>query len=117
MAEGTKGFEVVITEPAEVRYFDQVLEYLERNFSEERVDQVNDHLFVEVVSLKSQPFRGTKEPNLDTAGHDFRFILFRETRILEIKIVYWVDTEAYKVFVIDFFPTRMNPSKMGVGNP
>lgn len=113
MAESAKSYEVIITQPAENRYFNQILEYLKQHFSEERVDAISKKIFQEINSLQDQPLRGTNEPNLVLQEEKFKFILFRETRILEIKIIYWIDESTSKVFIIDLFPTKMNPKKLG----
>lgn len=69
------------------------------------------NLFAAVQTLTKHPRRGRQEDLLAEVPGDFRFILFRETKSLEIKIIYLIDEEK-TVFVTDFFPTRMNPSKV-----
>ncbi|MBP9151812.1 MAG: hypothetical protein KBF73_05980 [Flavobacteriales bacterium] len=113
MVEEAKSYEVIVTNPAQERFFNQILDYMEHHFSEERVNYIKKMLFQDISSLGIRPHRGTKEFSLAARKEEFRYILFRETRILEIKIIYWIEEAEQKVFVTDLFPTKMNPSKMG----
>jgi len=63
--------------------------------------------------LVLNPGRGTIEKTFSNKNGTFRFILLRETRIVEIKIIYRADEISRTIFVTDFFPTRMNPKKIG----
>lgn len=105
-------YQVVITKPAQVRYFDTILHYLYQHFSFERADEIDSLIKEKVSSLAINPHRGTKEPLLLNFTQDFRFVLFRETRHFELKIIYFIDDSSQTVIVTDFFPTRMNPSNI-----
>jgi len=43
---------------------------------------------------------------------EFRFILFKETKHFELKIIYFIDEEGRAVYVTDFFPTKLNPQRI-----
>jgi hypothetical protein len=63
--------------------------------------------------LESLPKRGSLEECLNGIGlPEYRYILFRETRFFELKIIYRVDESAATVFVVDYFPTSMHPKRM-----
>jgi len=45
-------------------------------------------------------------------NEEFRFILFRETKHFELKIIYFIEENKEVVYVTDFFPTKMHPRRM-----
>ncbi len=65
-----------------------------------------------MASLSSNPYSGTKEKYLNDPDHDFRFLLHKESRNFEIKIIYIAADESQTIFVTDFFPTLMHPDNM-----
>lgn len=105
-------FEIVITRPAILRYQDEILTYLHRNYSLERVSEIDEEIIDQVYSLQSNPHRGSIENFLKKGSKIYRYILFRETRYFELKIVYFIDDQVDQVFVTDFFPTKMNPTRI-----
>lgn len=115
MAEN-QTFKIVVTASAQKRYRQTILVYLLHHFSLERVIEIEDSLGDEIQSLASQPLRGTRESAISQTGPVCRFMLFKETRILELKIIYVVDEAENQVTVTDLFPTRMDPSKIGAEN-
>jgi uncharacterized membrane protein (UPF0127 family) len=108
-----KTFKVVVAASAQRRYRKTILIYLLKNFSLETIIEIEDSLGNEIQSLTFQPFRGTQELVFIESKQTYRYILFKETRILELKIIYVVDEEKNCVTVVELFPTKMNPSKMG----
>lgn len=111
MADGER-YEIVITRSAILRYQDEILPYLQRNFTPQRVFEIDSNLIGHVFSLESNPNRGSIENFLRKDSRIFRFILFRETRLFELKIVFFIHDQSNKVFVTDFFPTKMNPTRI-----
>ena len=107
-----KVYEVIITTPAQRRYEETILQYLMENFSIERVKEIDLRLVQKVSSLSFKPFSGTKEKYLAHLKEAFRFILHKESRNFEIKILYFVDEESHRIYVTDFFPTKMNPERL-----
>lgn len=108
----TESYQIVITSPAQKRYQEEILDYLTAHFSIERAVEIDEAIFKTAAKLASQPFRGTREPQLSHFKEDFRFILHKESRIFELKIIYFVQEENQMVYITDFFPTKMNPVKM-----
>lgn len=94
------------------RYQQRILAYLYENFSFERASEIDDTIIEKAASLSHQPLRGRKEDFLLGFEKDFRFILHKETKHFEVKIVYYIDEAASKIYVTDFFPTKMNPQKI-----
>jgi plasmid stabilization system protein ParE len=111
MAE-QQSFEVEITYPAKQRYQEEILSYLVDNFSFERAVEIDENITVSVKSLSKMTERGRLEPNLEEYKNRFRFILHKETRNFEIKIIYYVNQTAKKVYITDFFPILMQPEKL-----
>ncbi|WP_075349205.1 type II toxin-antitoxin system RelE/ParE family toxin [Algoriphagus marinus] len=107
-------FEVIVTNPAMYRFQDEILGYIEKNFSISRAIEIEAGLLKTVRSISINPFRGTKDSSIKSMDRVYRFILFKETRYFELKILFYIDEQAQKVFVTDFFPTRMNPSNMKI---
>ena len=107
-----KGYKVVVTSPAQKRYQETILPYLVEHFSIERVSEIDRLIAQKVASLSSNPFLGTKEKYLDHLDNDFRFILHKESRNFEIKIIYFASKQSGTIFVTDFFPTLMSPDKI-----
>ncbi len=108
-----KGFGIVVTSPAQKRYQETILPYLLEHFSIDRAAAIDLAIAQKVSSLSKNPFLGTKEKYLNHLNHDFRFILNKESRNFEIKIIYFASVKTATIFVTDFFPTLMNPTKLG----
>ena len=104
-------YQVVITNPAGRRYQNTFLTYLAQHYSAERVIEIDRRVIETVETLKYFPNRGRQEELLEDVGK-FRFILFQESRSIELKIIYLIDEKENTVYVTDFFPTRMNREKI-----
>lgn len=89
-----------------------ILPYLLKNFALNRVVEIEGAFQSAIESLEHQPNRGSIELYLGSFQEGFRYILFRETRFFELKIIYHVDEDSAKVLVVDFFPTPMHPKRM-----
>ena len=57
--------------------------------------------------LDKSPFAGQKEELLYKKGYDFRYLIFKN-----YKIIYRVDETNKAVFISHVFDTRQNPEKM-----
>ncbi len=105
-------FEVEVTYPAKQRYREEILTYLLDNFSFERTLAIDNNIILSTNSLEKMPQRGRFEPSLEDHKESFRFILHKETRNFEIKIIYYVNEAINKVYVTDFFPVLMQPEQL-----
>ncbi len=108
MAE-EKRYRVIIAPSARDRYQYTVLPYLMRNFTAKRVEEIDDRLNREVRLLETFPLRGTIQEGFVRVKKQVRYILLRETRHLELKIIYVVEEDELLVRITDFFPTMMHP--------
>lgn len=97
-----------------IRYQQRVLAYLYDNFSFDRAKEIDESILNTTRTLSQNPNRGSNEKYLRHAEETFRFILFKETKHFELKIIYFVDENKKQVFVTDFFPTKMSPDKIGI---
>lgn len=105
-------YEVVITKPARDRFQFEILDYIQKNFSLARTFEIEKEIMSLVLSLQTNPQRGSMERWLKGKNQTFRFLLLKKTKYLEIKVIYYIDELEKKVLVTDFFLTKMNPSKM-----
>ena len=110
-------YQVIITKPALVRYQEEVLHYILQFFSVERALEIDNNITETLESLMKMPERGAVERQLKNKGVNYRFLLFRQSRNLELKIVYYILEQDKKVYVTDFFPVLMNPNKVRGRSP
>lgn len=111
MAE-EKAYKIVIARPAKNHYHESILPYIYENFSLDRAIEVDRNILRTTGSLDKNPGRGRKEKYLDEAKEDFKFILFKETKHFEIKIIYYINEKEATVYITDFYPTKMNPQRI-----
>ena len=111
MAE-EKIYKIVIARPAKNRYQESVLPYFYEHFSFERAIEIDENMLKTTGTLNRNPGRGRKEKYLEEAKENFKFILYKETKHFEIKIIYYINEDEGKVYVTDFFPTKMDPQKI-----
>jgi hypothetical protein len=111
MAEG-KIYKVIVSNPAIYRFQDEILGYLDRNFSIFRTIEIENNLIETVRSLSINPQRGAIEKWIKGKDKEFRFLLYQETKFFEIKVIYFIEDLKNQVTVTDFFPTRMNPKNI-----
>ena len=105
-------YKIIISVPARDRYQENILPYLQQYFSLERAIEIDENILNTTETLGQNPYRGSKERYLEEAREAFRFILHKETRQFEIKIIYYISEAEKTVYVTDFFPTKMDPHKI-----
>jgi len=98
--------------PVKARYQNRVLPYIYDNFSFERASQVDKAILQTIETLQQKPARGRKEKHLEELKEDFRFILHKETKHFEIKVIYYIDHNTKTVYITDLFPTKMSPKRI-----
>jgi len=103
---------VIVAPSADHRYVNSILTYLNRNFSFNRLIEIDEAIGLAVNSLTQRPHRGSKELLLQRDCREYRYILHRETRHFELKILYYIEERTSTVFVVDYFPTLMHPERM-----
>jgi hypothetical protein len=106
-----KIYQIVVTSSALLRFQETILDYLINNFSSSGVVEIEQKIYKKIETLNSFPLKGMNENISNKRGVLFRSLLFKETRNLELKIIYFIDEANHKVYVTDFFPTLMHPTK------
>ena len=109
--EEETGYTVEITPEAEL-YYINVLEYFYSHHSVESADRKSGELLEQAMSLENYPSRGSKEELLKSLGKDHRYLLYHYTRRKTIKIIYFIDHHARKVYVTDFFPCAADEKRI-----
>ena len=69
------------------------------------VDKIVAEQFKKIENLVKNPFLGQEEPFLSYLGKNHRRIFH-----MNIKVIYRIEKDV--IYVIDFFDSRQNPSKM-----
>lgn len=109
--ESKSEYQVEITPEAEQYYLD-LMYFLYQSHSERSADKKSTEILGKAQSLSTKPNRGRKEENLAYLNKSHRFLVYAITRRRTIKIIYFVDESRHTVYVTDFFPTEMNPSRI-----
>jgi len=60
-----------------------------------------------VLGLSNQPNIGQKEELLANRLEEFRYLVYKN-----YKIIYWINSEQHGIEIVDVFDTRQNPVKM-----
>ena len=102
---------VEITPEAEQYYLD-LLSHLYQTHSSESADEKTTEILDLAISLSDFPNRGRKEDELEYLGKEHQFLVYSLTNRKTVKIIYFVEESANKIYVTDFFATEMNPSKI-----
>ena len=92
-------------------------------FAEARLDDIYDYyelkaspgiarkliigIIDKTILLESSPFIGQKEELLANYPQDFRYLVFKN-----YKIIYWVNQDKSRIDIFHVFDTRQNPSKI-----
>jgi plasmid stabilization system protein ParE len=111
MDNSTKEFKVVITKSAEIAFYD-ILNYALKNHTTKRALKIAEELLDLPSSLSSFPYIGKLENDLINVSKQYRFILYNRTPTEKIKLIYFVNEIEQTVYVVDYFPCKMNPLKM-----
>jgi len=107
-----KIYKIVIAQPAKNRFHESVLPYIYENFIFERAIEVAENILRTAETLDNKPGRGRNEKYLEEAKQEFKFILHKETRHFELKIIYYINEDEETVYITDFFPTKMDPQRI-----
>ncbi len=99
------------------------LELYWTNFSENELEKIYEYyrekagvriakklvngIYNESLKLKSQPEIGQLESLLQTKKQEFRYLIFKN-----YKIIYWINRNQNRIEINDIFDTRQNPIKI-----
>ena len=102
--EAGQDFTVEITPEAE-GYFLQATEYLYTTHTPKQAAIKSEALLEMAMSLYRLPKRGSVEDKLAFLNEEHRYLVYRVTSRKTIKIIYFIDEAAGKVYITDFFGT------------
>ena len=98
--------EVYWTQFAEDKLID-ILEYYKYNAGIAVAQKLVNGIIDKSLELIKNPFIGQKEDLLSDRIQEFRYIVFKN-----YKIIYWIDEVNKKILVSHVFDTRQNPDKI-----
>jgi len=84
-----------------------IFEYYREKASYRIAKQLIDGIYNETQKLKKQPKIGQVEELLKDRKQDFRYLLFKN-----YKIIYWINIQKKWIEINDVFDTRQNPIKI-----
>ena len=109
--EATTDYEVVITASGKLFYL-ELLDYFYSYSSLASASRKADELYEKALSLSYLADRGQREELLTSLAKEYKYILYYPSSGSTIKIIYYLDRASSRVYVTDFFPTRMDSRKL-----
>ena len=103
-------FEVYWLEFA-ISKLDDIYDYYTVKASKKIAKSLTDGIINKTIQLINQPFIGQIEENLITRPEEFRYLLYKN-----YKIIYWVNTDLNRIEIVNIFDTRQNPDKLSMNN-
>lgn len=85
------------------KIFDYYKEEVSLNVAKKLVSGITS----EVAKLRKHPIIGQKEELLVKDSRDFRYLIFKN-----YKIIYWINSDKNRIEIFDIFDTRQNPIKI-----
>ena len=85
----------------------KIFEYQRKKASYRVARLLIDGIYNETQKLKKQPKIGQVEELLKDRKQDFRYLVFKN-----YKIIYWINTQQNWIELNDVFDTRQNPIKI-----
>lgn len=98
--------EVYWTEFSE-RELENIFDYYKNKVSFNVAKTITDGIYNEVLKLEQQPEMGQIEELLIKRDQDFRYLIYKN-----YKIIYCINYSEGKVEINDVFDTRQNPTKI-----
>ncbi|MGB0166946.1 MAG: type II toxin-antitoxin system RelE/ParE family toxin [Luteibaculum sp.] len=77
------------------------------NASKEVAKRLVTAIITETLQLRKKPKIGQVEPLLDHRENEFRYLLYKN-----YKVIYWINQINNRVEVVDVFDTRQEPKKI-----
>jgi len=86
---------------------DEIFAYYKKRAGSRIAGKLVVGIVKETRNLSHQPHMGQKEELLSDRPEGFRYLIYKN-----YKIVYWINTEKNRIEVVDVFDTRKNPHKI-----
>lgn len=100
------GLEVYWTEFSEMQ-LEEIFNYYLKNASQKIAKKITDGIYNETLKLKYQPEIGQEEDLLKSRKQKFRYLVFKN-----YKIIYWINKNESRIEINDVFDTRQYPNKI-----
>lgn len=84
-----------------------IFEYYKENASLSIAKNITKGIAKDTLKLSFQPYIGAKEPLLEDRKQEFRYLVYKN-----YKIIYWYNKEKERIDISDVFDTRQNPIKL-----
>ncbi|CAH8289840.1 plasmid stabilization system protein ParE [Mariniflexile fucanivorans] len=89
------------------RELEKIYKYYRKKAGARIAKKLVNGIYNETLKLKSQPKIGQAEKLLDKRKQEFRYLVFKN-----YKIIYWINHNENRVEITDVFDTRQNPIKI-----
>ncbi len=86
---------------------DDIYEYYELKAGVSVALKLVNGIIDRTIGLEKNPYLGPKEKLLEKLNQEFRYLVFKN-----YKIIYWVNLNKKRIEVANVFDTRRNPEKM-----
>lgn len=84
-----------------------IFKYYFKKASPRVAQELIESIIQHTKNLSTQQSIGAKEPLLEEREKEFRYLVFKN-----YKIIYWHNLEKNRIDIVDVFDTRQNPIKM-----
>lgn len=84
-----------------------IFDYYEENANAKIATKITKDIIKRTLNLADYPNIGKKEPLLVERVQEFRFLIYKN-----FKIIYWYNIEKNQIEISDIFDTRQNPIKL-----
>jgi plasmid stabilization system protein ParE len=86
-----------------------IFEYYKEKASLRVATNLTENIVKQTLNLSDQPKIGTKELSLKEREQEFRYLVYKN-----YKIIYWNNKEKNRIDISDVFDTRQNPIKLKI---
>jgi len=100
------GLEVYWTEFAE-KELEKIFDYYYEKVSYNFAKKITNGIYKEALKLEKQPEIGQIEDLLKGRKKRFRYLVFKN-----YKLIYWINNFESRIEIYDVFDTRQNPAKV-----
>ena len=98
--------EVYWTQLAENK-LDDIFNYYKIKASHKTAQKLINGIVDSTIDLEKNPQIGQKEPLLPEHNENFRYLVYKN-----YKIIYWINTDSKRIEIANVFDCRQNPEKM-----
>ena len=86
---------------------DDIFDYYETNVSNLTAQKLVSGIIDRTIGLNKNPYIGQKEELLTERPQKFKYLVFKN-----YKIIYWINKTKNRIEIVNVFDTRQNPVKM-----